>query len=49
VQIRSAVPEIFPTQTKTQNDSAKNRTFRSWQRTVIKLELFEQVEYSVQP
>ena len=34
-QIRSAVPEIFHTQTKTQTDGAKNRTFRSSLRAVI--------------
>jgi len=33
-QIRSAVPEIFHTQQKTQTDGAKNRTFRSSLRAV---------------
>ena len=35
VQIRSAVPDIFHTQTKIQTGGAKNRTFRSWLRAEI--------------
>jgi len=38
-QIRSAVPEIFHTQTKN-TDSAQNRTIRSSLRAVMKLEEF---------
>jgi len=39
-QIRSAVPEIFHTQTKNpQTDGAKNRTFRSSLRAVIKIRI----------
>jgi len=34
-QIRSAVPDIFHTQTKTQTDGAKNTTFNSSLHTVM--------------
>jgi len=36
-QILSAIPEKFNRQTKKQTDSAKNRTFRSSLRAVIKV------------